>query len=149
MAGLIVLGFAAWLGTGTLVQGGKGPGNGERPIISLVEENGGPITKSLEENGLLSHGEAAEEEIDPHLTIAQRQAESTGAEAAPRSVRTQTFTVQAMAIEVPLRGRTKSKFVVSVMPETQGIVRTVHVKKGDSVNPGDLLCTLDQGTRQA
>src|SRR5690606_12339018 len=32
---------------------------------------------------------------------------------------------------------------------TQGQVDVVHVSKGQSVAAGDLLCTLDQGTRQA
>ncbi|MEQ1771836.1 MAG: hypothetical protein ABL879_18585, partial [Devosia sp.] len=33
---IIVLGLALWLGTGILVQGGKGPGNGEKPIVEAV-----------------------------------------------------------------------------------------------------------------
>jgi multidrug efflux system membrane fusion protein len=148
VAGVIVIGIAAWLGTGTLVIGGRGPGNGERPIISLVEENGGPITEALEESGMMAHPEHALD-VDPHLTIAQRNEESTGADAPLRSVRTQTFTMQPMAVEVPLRGTTRAKFSVSVMPETQGVVRQVHVAKGDTVQPGDLLCTLEQGTRAA
>lgn len=54
-----------------------------------------------------------------------------------------------MAIEVPLRGRTKAKASISAASETTGIVETVHVTKGQKVTTGDLLCTLDQGTRQA
>jgi multidrug efflux system membrane fusion protein len=33
--------------------------------------------------------------------------------------------------------------------ETAGIIDTVHVTKGQNVAAGDLLCTLDQGTRAA
>src|SRR5436190_1511662 len=33
---IIVLGLALWLATGVLVTGGKGPGNGERPILGAV-----------------------------------------------------------------------------------------------------------------
>jgi multidrug efflux system membrane fusion protein len=57
--------------------------------------------------------------------------------------------MQAMPIEVPLRGKTKAKSVVSVVPETQGIVRAVHVHKGETVAVGDPICTIDPGTRLA
>lgn len=36
LAFLILLGAGAWLATGTLVVGGNGPGNGEKPIISVI-----------------------------------------------------------------------------------------------------------------
>lgn len=148
IAGLIILVAAAWLATGTLVIGGRGPGNGEQQIVSLIEDDGGPITRSLEDSGLLAHPEHGEA-VDPHLTIAQRVSERSGAEAPAQSVRTVTYTVQAMPISVELRGRTEAKASVSVVPETQGRVDVVHVAKGDSVEAGDLLCTLDQGTRAA
>lgn len=148
IAGIIVLGIAAWLATGTLVTGGRGPGNGEHSIVSLVEENGGPITTALKESGMLTEHEE-NGRVDPHLTIAERQAQTSGVAAPAQSVRTVTFTMQPLAIEVPLRGRTKAKASVSVMPETQGVVRQVHVEKGRKVAAGDLICTLDQGTRAA
>jgi len=149
LALLIILGVAAWLGTGTLVTGGNGPGNGVRPVVTLFEEEHGPISTALESSGLQAHHEEGATHIDPHLTIAERLAESSGESAPARSVRTQTFTVQPMAIEVPLRGRTKAKASVNVMAETQGIVETVHVQKGQRVAQGDLLCTIDKGTRAA
>jgi multidrug efflux system membrane fusion protein len=148
IAGLIILIAAAWLATGTLVIGGRGPGNGEQQIVSLIEDDGGPITQSLKDSGLLAHPHHSES-VDPHLTIAQRISETSGAEAPAQSVRTVTYKVQAMPIEVELRGRTEAKASVSVVPETQGRVDVVHVAKGQSVAAGDLLCTLDQGTRQA
>jgi multidrug efflux system membrane fusion protein len=148
IAGLIVLIAAAWLATGTLVIGGRGPGNGEQQIVGLIEDDGGPITQSLEGSGLLAHPEH-DERIRPHLTIAQRVAETSGGEAPAQSVRTVTYEVQAMPVEVQLRGRTRAKASVSVVPETQGKVDVVHVRKGQSVAAGELLCTLDQGTRQA
>jgi multidrug efflux system membrane fusion protein len=64
-------------------------------------------------------------------------------------VRIATYTVQAMPIEVTLRGRTQAKSVVSVMPETAGTVKEVRVTKGQTVAAGDVLCTLDEGTRAA
>ena len=146
-AGVIVLVFAVWLATGTFVAGGHGPGEGERPIIAIFEENGGPVTDALTDAGLVAEHHAEEGEIDPHLTIAERVAQAGGDEVQARSVRTQTFTVQPMAIEAPLRGRTQAKTVVSVMPETAGTVTAVHVTKGQTVAVGDPLCTLDRGTR--
>jgi len=147
IAGLIILVLAAWMFSGTLVIGGRGPGNGEQPLISLIDDDKGSMSKSLEESGLMAHPEHGE--VDPHLTIAERVAQTSGTAAPAQSVRTVTYKVQAMPIEVDLRGRTKAKASVSVMPETQGLVDIVHVAKGQSVAAGDLLCTLDQGTRAA
>ncbi len=50
---------------------------------------------------------------------------------------------------MPLRGRTQAKALVSAVAETAGIIDSVAVTKGQKVAAGDLLCTLDQGTRQA
>lgn len=150
VAGLIVLGAGAWLATGTLVAGGHGPGNGEKPLISVIEgKSDGPIAKSLDNAGLLVASTKEEGATDPHLTIAERVAEATGASVPLQSVRTVTYTVQAMALDVPLRGRTKAKATVSAVAETTGIVDSVHVTKGQKVAVGDKLCTLDQGTRAA
>ena len=38
---VIVIIIAVWLGTGTFIQGGKGPGLGEKPVVSLIEAKGG------------------------------------------------------------------------------------------------------------
>lgn len=135
VAGVILVAGAAWLATGTLVAGGNGPGNGERPIIPALHSD--------------ASGEHAEGEIDPHLTIAERVAENTGASAPLVSVRTETYEVKPFPIEVPLRGRTQAKSVVTITPETSGVVTAVNVTKGQRVNAGDVLCTLDQGTRAA
>jgi multidrug efflux system membrane fusion protein len=148
VAAIIILVLAAWLVTGTLVIGGKGPGEGETPIISLFEENGGPVTTALNESGLAPEHQA-EGEIDPHLTIAERVAQTSGEATPPQSVRTVTYQTKAMPIEVPLRGRTKAKSSVTVTPETSGIVTSVKVDKGQAVAAGDLICTLDRGTREA
>ena len=34
---VIVLVLAVWLGTGILVNGGHGPGKGEKPVVSVIE----------------------------------------------------------------------------------------------------------------
>jgi multidrug efflux system membrane fusion protein len=146
---LVILLFAGlWFATGTLVQGGQGPGNGERAIISVIEgEDHGPLANTLGNAGLLA--EHHQPEIDPALTIAQRNETTIGAGAPLQGVRTQTFTAQPMPIEVPLRGRTEAKATVTAVAETAGSVDVMHVSKGQRVNAGDLLCTLDQGTRAA
>ncbi|MEO6012759.1 MAG: efflux RND transporter periplasmic adaptor subunit [Devosia sp.] len=145
---IIVLGLALWLFTGTLVTGGKGPGNGEKPVVSLIEKDGGALTDAVEKSGINSH-EPKEGDVDPALTIAERNDQAGGgADAKPRSVRISVITAQNMPIEVPLRGRTKAKTEVSVVAQTSGIVQTVAVTKGQSVKAGDTLCTLDQGARK-
>ena len=148
LAFVILLLAGGWLATGTLVQGGQGPGNGEKPIIAVIEgEDHGPVATALADAGVLA--EHHEPEIDPALTIAQRNEETTGAGAPLQAVRIQRFTAQAMPIEVPLRGRTQAKASVTAVAETAGAVDTVHVTKGQRVEIGDALCTLDQGTRAA
>lgn len=147
VAFLILIMAGAWLATGTLVMGGNGPGKGERPIISAIEgEEHGPIATQLAEAGVLAEHEK-HEGVDPHLTIAQRNEQEMGAATQLQSVRTTTYVAKPMSIEVPLRGRTQAKASVGAVAETAGIVDTVHVTKGQKVAVGDLLCTLDQGTR--
>jgi multidrug efflux system membrane fusion protein len=144
---VIVVGLAIWLGSGILVTGGNGPGNGVKPVVSLLEKDGGPLTDAIESSGINDHEE--EHAVDPHLTIAERnEATSGGDNAAPRSVRIAEVTAQNMPIEVPLRGRTKAKSSISVVAQTAGIVQSVAVRKGQSVKAGDTLCTLDPGARK-
>ena len=144
---VIVLVLAVWLGTGILVQGGKGPGNGEKPVVSLIEKNGGPLTDTVEKSGI--NKAASSEGIDPAQTIAERtEAAGNGATAAPRSVRIAIVHAQPMSIDVPLRGRTKASAQVSIVAQTNGIVTDINVQKGQVVKAGDTLCTLDKGARQ-
>jgi multidrug efflux system membrane fusion protein len=148
LALLILIGIGGWLATGTLVVGGSGPGNGEKPIISVIEgKENGPIATSLADAGVLA--ETPHPETDPALTVAQRNEAESGASAPLPTVQTVTYVAQPMKIDVPLRGRTQAKTTVSAVAETAGIIDTVHVTKGESVEVGDLLCTLDQGTRAA
>jgi len=145
---LILIGIGGWLATGTLVVGGNGPGNGETPIISVIEgQEGGPIATSLAEAGVLA--EHPHPTTDPHLTIAQRNEQESGENAPLPTVQTVNYVAEPMKIDVPLRGRTQAKSTVTAVAETAGIVDVVHVTKGQSVDVGDALCTLDQGTRVA
>lgn len=138
VAGLLVVAAGAWLVSGTFVAGGNGPGNGEKRIIGMLTND---------ENAAVTHH--AEGAVDPHLTIAERVAENTGTSAPAQSVRTETYNMQAMPVEVPLRGRTKAKTVTTISPETSGVVTAVNVTKGQAVKPGDIICTLEEGTRAA
>jgi multidrug efflux system membrane fusion protein len=145
---IIVLVLAVWMASGILVTGGKGPGNGERPIVSLIEKDGGPLTDAVNGSGINDHAEQ-EGHVDPELSIAERNKANAGGETAtPRSVRIEVVTAQNMPIEVPLRGRTKAKSAVNIVAQTAGIVQSIPVKKGDRVKAGDTLCTLDQGARK-
>ncbi|ODT47320.1 efflux RND transporter periplasmic adaptor subunit [Devosia sp. 63-57] len=148
LAFMILLMAGGWLATGTLVQGGQGPGKGEKPIVSVLEgEEHGPLATALGDAGVLA--EHHKPEVDPTLTIAQRNEATTGAAAPLQSVRVQTFVAKPMPIEVPLRGRTQAKATVTAVAETAGTIDVVHVTRGQQVNVGDKLCTLDQGTRAA
>ena len=144
---VIVLVLAVWMGTGILVQGGNGPGKGEKPVVSLIEKNGGPLTNAVDKSGV--NKDAPKEGIDPAQTIAERtEATGNGASAAPRSVRIAIIKAQPMSIDVPLRGRPKAGAQLSVVAQTAGVVTDISVKKGQTVKAGDVLCTLDKGARQ-
>ncbi|MEX0627645.1 MAG: efflux RND transporter periplasmic adaptor subunit [Cucumibacter sp.] len=138
---VIIIVIALWMSTGTLVRGGQGAGNGERPVAeALGVDEDSRLGQLMEEFGL----KPAEEEA-----VALAEAEpAAGAEEPLRSVRIQTFVAQPMPIEVSLRGRTQASTQVTSRAQTTGILETRHVAKGDNVQPGDLLCTLDQGTRR-
>ena len=50
---------------------------------------------------------------------------------------------------VPVRGRTRANAIIPVRAETTGILQKRHVSKGDFVNKGDLVCTIETGAQQA
>lgn len=146
---VIIAAAAAWFATGSLVMGGQGPGKGETSIIGLIEGDAhGPISTALSDAGMLV--EHSEEEVElARMTVAQRVAQDNGGSGPLTSVRTQTFTLEQMPVEVTLRGRTTAAANVAAVAETTGIVASVDVAKGDRVEAGDLLCTLQPGTRAA
>lgn len=146
---VIIVVIAIWMGTGTIVDGGKGPGQGERSAVSLVEPDGGPLTEAVKGVAPDTSADevASEEAAKP---IAERNSDAgTGTDAAPRSVRIQVSLAKLMPIEVPLRGRTDAASTVSVVAQTGGIVEAVNVEKGHTVEAGEILCQLDQGARKA
>ena len=141
LALVIVIVVALWLGSGTLVEGGHGPGLGEKPVVALFDPKAAGAPHKSEEDG--------PDTPDPFLTIAQREAKTEGAAAPVRSVQVHTFVARAMPIEVDVRGQTKADTITTASAETMGTVATVNVVKGQTVKIGDLLCTLDPETRQA
>lgn len=136
---VIIVIIAVWMSTGTLVIGGSGPGEGEKPIISVFEDNGG---HAATESG-------ASDPNSPALSIAERNALQTKADGELPSVRVKSFTAQPMPLDVTLRGTTEANATISAVAETSGVVENVAVSKGDRVETGDLLCELDRGTREA
>ena len=142
---LIIVVLGVWMFTGNLVVGGLGPEEGEKPVVSLIEPDGGPVTQMIGDNQAEVHKDPSEP--DPDLTIAERNAANSGGSETPRSVRVKSFTVTALPLEVTLRGRTEARAIVAAPAETTGIVDTVIVKKGQTVEVGDLLCKLDPSTR--
>jgi multidrug efflux system membrane fusion protein len=148
LAFLILLGAGAWLATGTLVIGGNGPGNGHTPIVSVIEgEEHGPLYNALGEAGVLAEHHGLD--FDPALTIAQRNEAAAQSGADLPRVQTVSYTARPMQIDVPLRGQTRAKSTVTAVAETSGIIDVVHVTRGQQVEVGDALCTLDKGTRAA
>ena len=140
---LLLILAGAWMATGTLVMGGSGPGNGEKPIVSVIDgKKDGPLATTLADAGVLATPPDAHETTDPHLTIAQRNENEHGANTALQSVRTSTFVAKPYAIDVSLRGRTEAKASIGAVAETSGVIDAVHVTKGQKVATGDLLCKI-------
>jgi len=146
---ILVLGAAIWLSTGVLVRGGKGPVEGEVTVISKIEKDGGPLTEIVDQTGIAKTIHHEEGVDDPSLTIAQRNELESKVDGPVRSVRTRNFSIQSMPLEVNLRGHTAARASVNATAQTSDIIRSVDVHEGQVVETGDLICTLENGTRQA
>ncbi len=150
---VLLLLIAGWLASGTLIQGGRGPENGEQAIIDLIESGDeGPVRKLFVSVGLIAGPEPVQEPISD-MAVAENNTKQVETEAAAKealqSVRTERFDAQPMTVEVAVRGQTEANATISVRAETNGIVEELHVSKGQQVEPGDLLCSLVRGTREA
>lgn len=149
LAVILVLGVAIWLSTGMLVRGGKGPEAGEITVVSALEPDGGPITDAVAASGMAvepHHDGAAN---DPALTVAERNEAITEAQGTVRSVRVKNFEIQSMPLQITLRGHTAAKASVDAVTQTSDFILTMDVVEGQTVAEGDLICSLDNGTRQA
>lgn len=65
------------------------------------------------------------------------------------AVRASTFEAQERPNALLMRGRTMADATVAVSAETGGRIVDVAVREGDMVSTGDVLCRLDEATRQA
>lgn len=146
---ILVIVLGAWLATGTLVRGGLGPEKGEVTVVSAIEPNGGILTNTVEATGIAVEPHHASGEEDPSLSIAERNALHSDVDGELRSVRTRHFTISLMPLSVQLRGHTQANGMVDASVRTSDILRTVDVTAGQKVEEGDLICTLDSGTRAA
>ncbi len=152
---VLILLIAGWLASGTLIEGGQGAGKGETAIIGLVEpNNNGPVHRLFRAVGLIKpdQKEAGGKDVASNNGAAKNSAPAVAAPAETQklqSVLFEKFSAQLMPIEVKVRGQTEASAKISVRAQTSGIVKQIHVNKGDRVKPGDLLCTLDKGTREA
>lgn len=67
----------------------------------------------------------------------------------PVSVVVMTSTAQTVESGIVLRGRTEAARKVTVRAETTGLVISEPLRKGSTVEAGQVLCELDAGTRGA
>ncbi|UPH71933.1 efflux RND transporter periplasmic adaptor subunit [Abyssibius alkaniclasticus] len=150
IAVLLILILGGWLLTGTLVRGGLGPEMGDVTVVSALEgEDGGLLTAAVSASGVGLEPHPLEGADDPALSIAERNALTSNVDGPARSVRTRIYTQSLMPLRVQLRGHTEANGIVDAAVRTSDIVREVHVSAGDQVSEGDLICSLDSGTRKA
>lgn len=64
-------------------------------------------------------------------------------------VQVETHNVMERTATLEIRGRTEADSVVTVRAQTDGILERRNVEKGDTVSAGDVLCIIEQGSRQA
>ncbi|MEO1066011.1 MAG: efflux RND transporter periplasmic adaptor subunit [Pseudomonadota bacterium] len=64
-------------------------------------------------------------------------------------VRAELFRAEPRQARIDVRGSTEASQNIAVRTETMGLLNARHVKKGQSVKAGDLICTLNVGAREA
>lgn len=150
IAGILILAGALWLGTGLFLNGGNGPTDGEVTVVSALEgKDGGPLTSVVEATGIAKTVHHEHGIDNPALSIAERTQLILAETGAKQSVRIRRFNLEAMPLEVTLRGHTAAKASVKATSQTADTIITVDVIEGQLVKIGDLICSLDNGTRLA
>lgn len=149
IAAILILAGAFWLSTGLFLNGGNGPVDGEVTVIGALEKDGGPLTDLVNSTGIAKSIHHVEDTDNPALSIAQRDELNSSETNSKQSVRTRNFNLEAMPLEVKLRGYTAAKARVKATAQTSDTILTVDVKEGQTVKIGDLICSLDNGTRLA
>ncbi len=155
VAFVLILLVGGWLVTGTIIQGGNGPGEGEKSIIGLftgdkdkeagVSGSGASATNGDKDKEAGVSGSGSLRGVNARENVATNGDKD---KLKLQSVRTVLFEAQQMPIEVSLRGRTEASATISINAQTSGLIESVSVKKGQSVEVGDLICTVDQGVRK-
>lgn len=64
-------------------------------------------------------------------------------------VEARVFKAEPHVGTIEVRGSTEASGKVALRSETLGLLNARHVKKGDRVEPGDLICSLNIGAREA
>ncbi|WP_026380719.1 efflux RND transporter periplasmic adaptor subunit [Afifella pfennigii] len=82
----------------------------------------------------------------PPTPIAEIEAENA---ARPVKVQVETHRAVPRTASLQIRGRTAAENLVEVKAQTGGIVEKRPVAKGETVRPGDLLCVIERGAREA
>ena len=78
--------------------------------------------------------------------IAEREADRS---LEPFKVRYVPLQPETRKETILVRGRTQADAVVTVRAETAGVLEQRLVSKGDKVRPGDLVCVIERGAREA
>lgn len=149
IAAVLIILISVWFVTGVVVQGGNGAHHSEATVVSYLEKDGGPLTDILTEKDLIVKIQHETGSDDPALSIAERNVIAAQNAGDKRTVRVKTFNLQPMELEITLRGHTAAKSFVGAVSQTSDIVESVSVQEGQRVTTGDLICTLDNGTRKA
>jgi len=149
VAAVLIFFISIWFSTGIIVEGGNGAHDSEKTVLSVIEADGGPLTDLMTENDLLVEIHQEDGVDDPALSIAERNALAAENAAASRIVRIKTFNIQPMDLKVTLRGYTQARATLAAVTQTSDIVKSVAVHEGQRIAAGDLICSLDNGTRQA
>lgn len=149
LALILVLAMAAWMSTGTLIRGGSGPHDGEVTVAEAVDGGDGSLSDAIDSTGIAREPHHKDGVESPALSIAERNVLLASEGEELRSVRTRRFVVEDMSLAVTLRGHTAVHALVDASVRTSDIVQVVHVQVGQSVDAGDLVCSLDPGTRSA
>lgn len=150
IAAILILAGAFWLSTGLFVYGGNGPVDGEKTVVSALEgKDGGLLTNAVHATGIAKEVHHEIGVNDPSISIAARAQLAAAESGTKQSVRIRTYNLEAMPLEVTLRGHTAAKASVKATAQTADTILTVDVKEGQEVEIGTLICTLDNGTRLA
>lgn len=150
IAAILIIAGALWLGTGIFVYGGNGPTDGEKTVVNALEgKDGGPLTSVVSATGIGKEVHHEHGANDPALSIADRTQLILAEKGTKQSVRIHKYSLEPMPLNVKLRGYTAARASVKATAQTADTILTVDVKEGQTVKIGDLICSLDNGTRLA